>query len=239
MRKVISILIAKRNTFFFTALLLLLFSSTAYAADGLDINKKGFGPKIKGHQLGTPVSMEDFVTNCRKTSNRGYYTVAVITYNEEMLLRGYVVMQISVDKWQLSFNAPGLGQGADISSVFKTFEHIDERQNFGDYFKAVVAEANRYPAAEIQFWSGNDYFTSSAARRPGQKTFRYDFLKFGENIFEANDMSGDDFAKAAIKKYSLDKNHEKSGWYGTVNTTFKTITLGLAKVKVDNAKFDR
>ena len=195
---------------FASAVLLLLVSATsAFALTGLDINPAGFGPVIKGFQLGEPTTTTDFISKTLDLlGNEWFFTYTSSNRERSIGVR----LTNNGTSWELVV-PPGMEEFASFSGTLADFLKLCDIY-FEKYPEAIIRIERIVPAYVD---ARENIIIAVKSNNVGQ--FRYTALRFTRSDFGADHMPFDDYANALVNNYRLGTLYPiRNVGYGTGET---------------------
>ena len=161
-----------------------LLAAPAIAADPFDVHEAGFGPRIKGLQLGMPMTLTEMVAAGLEVWPGDTFNL----YIHDIGQKGNLGLQFTKDGNQL--------KGWEINDIL-TFDRAAQRE-FSKYetleelFEAVSKEG----FSGVSCNGGSFYFYINSKSRVNRITLF-------NRVFNAQDMSHREFAQALLNAYNL------------------------------------
>ena len=192
-----------------TCMLAFLNIASAWASSPFEINKGGFGPIMKGFQLGKSTTVEELFN---RTFSFGFLwpiNMSVTFKNENStgcLVAVFWGSDKELSRWEIA-RADGI------------FESLSKKWKLGDFLKYIDQNSKNYPQAEVtinlinQLLPGGGFYRVTI-NKEFSDNFRYSSIMLNAGVFNAESMPLQQFIQAVVNAYNLgDLEENNIEWY--------------------------
>jgi hypothetical protein len=193
-------------------LMLILTTAGASAVTGLDLNPAGFGPVIKGFQLGEPTTLSEFADKCLRFYGESYFFHFSVNGKDN---KSAGTMEIFSKNGKDLYSAQITGIFRELTEGMFDKNSKNLQASMEELIRLLDEETGKYDNAFCFFEYPYGSMNRMTIEKNNNGPLRYRSLKFPPSVFGASNMPSEDFARAVMDNYPMGKMAEDGGFYTT------------------------